>query len=29
MLEINNLTKNFEKFKLDNISFKLEPGYII
>ena len=30
MLEINNLTKEFyEGFKLDNISFKLEPGYIM
>ena len=30
MLEINNLSKEFyEGFKLDNISFKLEPGYIM
>lgn len=30
MLEINNLTKEFfEGFKLDNVSFKLEPGYIM
>ena len=30
MLEINNLTKEFyEGFKLDNISIKLEPGYIM
>ncbi|MBC8587258.1 ABC transporter ATP-binding protein [Paratissierella segnis] len=31
MLEINNLSKEFvyEKFKLDNVSFKLEPGYIM
>lgn len=31
MLEINNLTKEFyyEGFKLDNVSFKLEPGYVM
>lgn len=29
MLEVNNLTKDFKKFKLDNVSFKLEPGYIM
>ncbi|WMM25134.1 ABC transporter ATP-binding protein [Tissierella sp. MB52-C2] len=29
MLDINNLSKDFKKFKLDNISFKLEPGYIM
>lgn len=31
MLEINNLSKEFyyEGFKLDNVSFKLEPGYIM
>lgn len=29
MLEVNNLTKKFEKFTLENISFKLEPGYIM
>ena len=29
MLEVRNLTKKFEKFSLDNISFKLEPGYIM
>jgi len=29
MLEVNNLTKEFKKFKLDNISFKLEAGYIM
>lgn len=31
MLEIKNLTKEFyyEGFKLDNVSFKLEPGYIM
>lgn len=30
MLEVNNLTKEFFMgFKLDNISFKLEPGYIM
>lgn len=30
MLEINNLTKEFyEGFKLDDVSFKLEPGYIM
>ena len=29
MLEVNNLTKNFEKFSLNNLSFKLEPGYIM
>lgn len=29
MLEVNNLTKQFKTFKLDNVSFKLEPGYIM
>lgn len=29
MLEVNNLTKQFKTFKLDDISFKLEPGYIM
>lgn len=29
MLEVNNLTKNFGDFALDNVSFKLEPGYIM
>lgn len=29
MLEIKNLTKKFENFTLDNISFNLEPGYIM
>ena len=29
MLEVNNLNKQFKTFKLDNISFKLEPGYIM
>ena len=29
MLEVINLTKNFGNFKLDNVSFKLEPGYIM
>jgi ABC-2 type transport system ATP-binding protein len=29
MLELNNLTKQFKTFKLDNVSFKLEPGYIM
>lgn len=29
ILEVNNLVKEFESFKLDNISFKLEPGYIM
>ncbi|WP_353095762.1 ABC transporter ATP-binding protein [Tissierella praeacuta] len=29
MLEIKNLSKNFKKFKLDNVSFKLESGYIM
>lgn len=29
MLEVKNLTKDFKKFKLDNVSFKLEPGYIM
>lgn len=29
MLEIKDLNKDFKKFKLDNVSFKLEPGYIM
>ncbi|MGN9165117.1 ABC transporter ATP-binding protein [Tissierellaceae bacterium HCP3S3_D8] len=29
ILEIDNLTKEFQKFKLNNVSFKLEPGYIM
>lgn len=29
MLEIKALTKEFKDFKLDNISFNLEPGYIM
>lgn len=29
MLEVNNLTKRFKTFKLDDISFKLEPGYVM
>ena len=29
MLEIKNLSKKFKTFELDNISFKLEPGYIM
>lgn len=29
MLEIKNLTKDFKKFKLDNVSFNLAPGYIM
>lgn len=29
MLEIKGLNKDFKKFKLDNVSFKLEPGYIM
>lgn len=29
MLEVKNLTKDFKKFKLDDISFTLEPGYIM
>jgi ABC-2 type transport system ATP-binding protein len=29
MLEIKNLSKDFKRFKLNNISFKLEPGYIM
>lgn len=29
MLEVKNLTKKFENFTLDNVSFKLEPGYIM
>ena len=29
MLEVNNLTKQFKTFKLDNVTFKLEPGYIM
>lgn len=29
ILEVNNLRKNFENFILKDISFKLEPGYIM
>lgn len=29
MLEVKNLTKKFKNFELDNVSFKLEPGYIM
>lgn len=29
MLEVKNLSKKFKTFELDNISFKLEPGYIM
>jgi len=29
MLEVKNLSKKFKNFELDNISFKLEPGYIM
>ncbi len=29
MIEVKNLTKDFKKFKLDNVSFQLEPGYIM
>lgn len=29
ILEVNNLRKNFKNFTLDDISFKLEPGYIM
>lgn len=29
ILEINNLTKKYKDFKLDNISFKLEKGFIM
>lgn len=29
MLEIKNLSKSFKKFKLEDISFKLDPGYIM
>lgn len=29
ILEVNNLRKEFKNFILDNISFKLEPGYIM
>lgn len=29
MLEINNLTKEFMEFKLNNISIQLEPGHIM
>ncbi len=29
MLKIDNLSKSFKNFKLDNISFNLEPGYIM
>jgi len=28
-LKIENLTKTYPKFKLDNVSFSLEPGYIM
>lgn len=29
MLRVENLSKSFKNFKLDNISFHLEPGYIM
>lgn len=29
ILEVNNLSKEFNNFTLDNISFRLEPGYIM
>lgn len=29
MLEVKNLTKTYNDFKLDNVSFNLEPGYIM
>ncbi|MDD3840642.1 MAG: ABC transporter ATP-binding protein [Clostridia bacterium] len=29
ILEVENLTKKYKNFTLDNISFKLEPGYIM
>ena len=29
ILEVNNLRKEFKNFTLDNISFNLEPGYIM
>jgi ABC-2 type transport system ATP-binding protein len=29
ILEVKDLTKKFESFKLDKVSFKLEPGYIM
>lgn len=29
VLEINNLTKDYKKFKIDNISFNLPKGYIM
>ena len=29
ILEVENLTKKFKNFTLDNINFKLEPGYIM
>ncbi|WP_077369052.1 ABC transporter ATP-binding protein [Anaerosalibacter sp. Marseille-P3206] len=29
ILEVNNLRKEFKKFTLNDISFKLEPGYIM
>jgi len=29
MLKIENLSKNFKNFKIDNVSFTLEPGYIM
>lgn len=29
LIEVNGLCKNFESFKLQNVSFSLEPGYIM
>ena len=29
VLEINNITKDYKKFKIDNISFNLPKGYIM
>ena len=29
VLEVKNVTKQFDTFRLDNISFNLEPGYIM
>ena len=29
VLEINNITKDYKKFKIDNISFNLQKGYIM